>query len=428
MLGYYTKLALHNIRRAPLLYALVILTIAIGVGALLANLALIRTMTADPIPQKSDKLFHISMNTGFVNNPDDPPRATSRYTDMKAIEDSGIATSFVMTYYTGEYVRVVGDKAPGRVLADIRPVSLSFFEMMDTPFHQGEGFSSRHAKEIIVSQRFKEELFASEEAMGKQIDIKGMPFTIVGVLKNWNMRPKFYQAGYGIDFDGDADIFVPFETALDADMRPRLQTSSSENYDDMADSRAKPVFYMHGWAKLDTPEQKAKLQQFMDGYATKLKEAGEHEGPVKNHLHDVSEWIEYMEVVDSKVVAFAIATGLFLLVCLFNASSLLLSRYESMVFETGLQRALGASKKQLFSQGLVESLVVGAVSAFFALLLSWVFLKVSTRFLPNLEELANLDSGILGLGAAIALATTVLCCVYPLWRTSQRSISLELKG
>lgn len=428
MLNYYFRLALYNIRRAPLLYALVIITIAIGVGALLANLALIRTMTADPIPEKSDKLFHISMNTWDDVQQLQQPKPISRYADMKAIEDSGIATHFIMTYFSASYVRVADSSIPGRHFAGIRAVSPDFFPAMSAPFAQGAGFTEALAEEIVLGHAFNQELFGDSNSIGKQIDIDGKPYTVVGVLKPWNLRPKFYTVGYGIDFSEDDDLFIPVETALDANLRPRLQISSSEHWSDMSEARDKFVYFFHGWVQLDSDAQRHELQRFMDGYSQQMKEAGKHPLPIINKLHDVPQWIKEMEVVDERVLAFSIATALFLLVCLFNSSSLLLARYESTIFETGLQRALGASKKQVFSQGAMESIVVGLISALLALVLGWLFLKVSVTFLPDLERMAVIDAGIVGIGIAIALITTFLCSVYPLWRTSQRSISLELKG
>jgi putative ABC transport system permease protein len=73
MLSYNLKLALQNFKRAPSLYFLVLLTLSIGVGLLCANLALVSSMTGDPIPEKSDKLFHVSMNTWPNDQPQENP-------------------------------------------------------------------------------------------------------------------------------------------------------------------------------------------------------------------------------------------------------------------------------------------------------------------------------------------------------------------
>jgi putative ABC transport system permease protein len=127
------------------------------------------------------------------------------------------------------------------------------------------------------------------------------------------------------------------------------------------------------------------------------------------------------------MVAFALASGLFLVVCVFNASSLLLSRYHSSKFETALRRAIGASRKQIFYQGLIESLLVGLASALLSLLLAWLFLQFSISLFPRLENIAQFNTELLVLGIAIALSTTFISTLYPLIRTCRSSVSSELK-
>ena len=118
---------------------------------------------------------------------------------------------------------------------------------------------------------------------------------------------------------------------------------------------------------------------------------------------------------------------MFLAVCIFNASSLLLARYHSAKFETGLRRAVGASKKHVFYQGAVESLIIGSCCAALALILGWLFLKFSLTLFPYLSDSASFDSGLVIMGICIALVTSFLSSLYPLIQASNSSLSAQLK-
>jgi putative ABC transport system permease protein len=62
MLAYYFKLGLRSLRRNPFLTALMILTLAIGVAASMSTLTVLRAMSGDPIPHKSDRLFVVQVD------------------------------------------------------------------------------------------------------------------------------------------------------------------------------------------------------------------------------------------------------------------------------------------------------------------------------------------------------------------------------
>src|SRR5580704_1908109 len=57
MLGYYFKLAVRSLRRNPVLTALMIAAVGVGIGASMTMLTNLRVMTGDPIPGKSAQLF-----------------------------------------------------------------------------------------------------------------------------------------------------------------------------------------------------------------------------------------------------------------------------------------------------------------------------------------------------------------------------------
>ena len=62
MFGYYLNLALRSFRRNKALTALMVLAIALGIGASMTTLTVFHVLSGDPIPQKSDRLFYVQMD------------------------------------------------------------------------------------------------------------------------------------------------------------------------------------------------------------------------------------------------------------------------------------------------------------------------------------------------------------------------------
>ena len=428
MFSYYLKLALYNIKRSALVNFLVVLTIAIGVGLVSTNLTLINTMTKNPMEAKSDRLFHISMNTWANENPYEQPMHILRYKDTKAILEYQGAKNLVVSYLTGSYSRAEEAKTLKRYHSFIRATSKDFFSLSEAPFAHGTGFDNNNSRSVVIGHDLNMKLFDGQNSVGKKIEFEGQLFTISGVLKPWNLRPLFYHRTEGRAFDDTEDIFMPLETAIDLNLYPYARSSSTDSVTSIDTSREQNIYFYQAWAEFEKASDVNDFQVYLDGYAQQLKDAGEHPNDIRNELNDLNAWLVKQDLVDDQVVALFVASILFLVVCIFNASSLLLSRFHAAKFEIGLRRAIGANKMHLLQQNMVESVLLGVIAGGSALLLSWLFLQVSISFLPHLENLAVSEIKLQLIGLGMAILTTVISALYPMYRMSRYSISAELKG
>src|SRR5688572_5193299 len=89
MFGYYLALGVRHLRRNPILTGLMVLTLAVGVAAAMSTLTVLRAMSLDPIPQKSDRLFVPLMDNrpadeGPYDTTEDPPEQLT-YPDAVAL-------------------------------------------------------------------------------------------------------------------------------------------------------------------------------------------------------------------------------------------------------------------------------------------------------------------------------------------------------
>jgi len=427
MFSYNLKLALQSFKRAPSLYFLVVLTLSVGVGLLSANLALVSAMTADPISEKSDKLFHISMNTWPEDESPIEPFHLLRYRDAKKITESDIPKHSAVFYASGVYARDAKSTSLKRFDSSVRATTPGFFALTNAPFAYGNAFSQSSGMEVVIGDELNKKIFAGENSVGETIELDGELLTIVGVLKPWFLRPLFYHATEGRAFSLTDDIYAPLETSIDLGWSIHAARSSTESNVGIKETRDRNVFYLQAWVELATKTQQQAFQGYLNNYTQTLKDAGEHPLAIRNELRDVNAWLLEQDIIDQKVLAFTLASVLFLFVCVFNASSLLLSRFHSAKFEVGLRRAIGASNKHMLMQGLTESALLGIIASVLSLCLSWLFLKLSTQFLPDLTNLATLEPKLLLLGVLLALGTAISSALYPLYRANRYAISAELK-
>ena len=101
-----------------------------------------------------------------------------------------------------------------------------------------------------------------------------------------------------------------------------------------------------------------------------------------------------MVVPDDVRLQTGLAFG-FLLVCLVNTVGLMLAKFLRRAAELGVRRALGASRRALFAQLLVESGVVGLVGGIGGLLLALLGLWLVRQRPSNYAALAHLDPSML---------------------------------
>ena len=316
MFRYYLKLSLRNLMANRLFFSLMITTLAVGVGVFLANIAIIKTMTNDPLPNKSDRVFNVSFNIWPNNNPSAKLLPIMRYDDAMHLLKNDIATHSMIHYQSQVYTRAIDSKTLSRVKAKVRATTPGFFPLTDAPFAFGGSWSDDYATQVVLGHRMNQQLFGGGNSVGKVIDVEGKPFEVVGVLKAWQLKPQFYHPGNDQAFEVIDDIFVPIETAINNSWVVQVQSRSAERIDSVSETRGKNHFFIHAFVQLDRPAQKIAMQNYLDDYSILRQQGGEFLRDNDNRLLDVNQWLELNKVVDERMLAFGLATSLFLAVCI----------------------------------------------------------------------------------------------------------------
>lgn len=427
MFRYYIQLALKSLKRNPVLSTLMVLAIAIGIGACMTTLTVYSLMASDPIPQKSDKLFAVRLDSWDPNRPwgepnEPPPELT--YRDAMALMRSDNPTAHA-AMYKGAFALQPDDKSIPAYLVFARITFKDFFTLFDVPFQYGNGWDSSAdralSQVVVLGKTANDRLFGGADSVGKTVRLNDKAFTVIGVLADWNPTPKFYDVNNGA-FDDAEDIYLPFGVALPLQVRTAGNTNGwkPENIDTIESFLASELVWIQFWAQLDSAEQKARYQSFLDSYVMEQKKLGRFERPLNNRLSDVNQFMSEREVVGEDNRVLVGLSFLFLAVCLINMIGLLLAKFLGRAPELALRRALGASQWQVLQLNLVEVSLIGVIGGLLGLLFAWFgLIAVRALYGDGYGALTSLNAALATQALVIAVVASILAGLYPALRVGR---------
>jgi putative ABC transport system permease protein len=446
MAAYYVRLALMSFRRNPGLTALMVLAIGLGIAVCVITLTMYRAMAGNPLWYKDDRLYAVTFDAWdpeqayYDEEPEQihlpPPQLT--YRDLNAIYESDIPARKAKSY-TPYGVFTTNDSKTKPQQGHLRATTKDFFAMFDTPFLYGgpwnEAADTGPEPVIVLSKESNDKLFGGKNSVGRTVLFNDREFRVVGVADHWLMLPRVYDLEGGPLNDPD-DGYVPFlwGEALELFNAGNTNCWKPEQIDGFRQFLASECIWTQLWVELPDEASRERMQTWLDNYAREQKSAGRYARPINNRLTRPSQWLIDNEVVSSDnrlLVGIAFA---FLAVCLINTVGLLLAKFLNGAAITGVRRALGASRRNIFLQLLTEVGVVAAIGALFGLLLGALGLW-GLRVLyadPNrpggYQALAHVDTTSIVTALVLAVVAAVAAGLYPAWRIGRLPPASYLKA
>lgn len=443
MMAYYSKLALRSLCRNPGITSLMVLAIALGIAVCVITLTVYHGMASNPIWWKNDRLYAVTLDSWDPAEPADdrhpqlpPPQLT--YPDARAVQASNIPRHKVSMMKASGVLSVDGAAnkiRPQRSL--LRVTSADFFAMFDVPFKFGGGWSaaadSGPEPLIVLSKATNEHFFAGQNSVGRSLRWNDRAFRVVGVLDDWHPAPKFYDLNNG-EFDDPEDAYVPFGwvDALELASAGNSNCWKPEQINNFGDFLNSECVWIQSWVELPDGASHARMQAFLEGYVAQQRRSGRFQRPDNNRLTPVDQWLRYNDVVSNDnrmLVALAFA---FLSVCLINTVGLLLAKFLGAAANTGIRRALGASRRQVFLQHLTEAgmlALAGAVlgtglagAGLYGLRLMYDSGKAGFR------SVMHVDLWSFALAVGLAILAALAAGLYPAWRVGRLAPAVYLKS
>ena len=438
MFRYYLKLGLLSIRKNPILSGLMVAAIAIGIGACMTVVTVHYIMSGDPIPQKSDQLYFVQLDSWDPHDPYDdetnePPDQVT-YLDSTALLAAAKARRQVVSYRIGRILRPEGEGArPFEVSG--RATSADFFAMFDVPFIYGGGWdkaSDDNTEQVVVlSRAINDRVFGGRDSVGRRVLMNGDAYRVTGVIDDWNPVPKFYDETTGA-FNDTEEVFLPFSVAIDKEISGWGNTNCWQPVPDggWQSFLNSECVWMQMWVELHGEEEWRSYMDYLTAYVASQKTLGRFPRPLNNRLYNVTEHLAAQNVVQESVRILLVLAGLFLIVCLLNTIGLLLAKVLRRAGDISLRRALGASKKAVFSQYVVEAGVIGFAGGVIGVGMTWLGLTGVKGLYAEMEfvqKLVQMDWVMVLTAVCLAILSALGAALYPTWRAVRIHPASQLK-
>jgi putative ABC transport system permease protein len=455
MLLHDLRLAFRSLKRNPVLSALMVTAIAVGIAATMIAVTLYHARAGHPIPWKNDTLYAVTLDTrdneppqAYQRHPEYPPWQVT-YRDASALYASKIPLHSVMMYRSSQVLTPgVRGLKPFRVTE--RVTTADFFAAFDVPFLYGAGWSRLEDEApgavVVITKSLNQKLFGGANSVGREITLGGHPFRIVGVTAAWMPQPRYYDlntqggGGFGIP----EDLYLPFGWWQVRQLMPNSGIScvsrraKIENFDSL---RTQECVWLQYWVELRGRADRDRLQAFVDSYTDEQRSHGRFPRKNNNRIVDVPTWLDMHDVIgdDSRL---QLALGfVFLGVCILNTLGLLLAKFLSAAPVSGLRRALGARRSDIIRQHVIEVVVVGLLggSAGVALTLGGLSVLKGLLFsgllrdsdnpdrVALVQSLVHMDASVLFIALALSLLTGILAGLYPAYRIGRLAPATFLK-
>jgi predicted permease len=405
LVGASLRQLYRKLVRSPLFTLVSVATLALGIGANAAIFSVVHGVLLKPLPFEDPErlvgVWHQAPGLGFPKVNQSPATYFTYRDESETFEDIGI--------WDNEEVSVTGLEEPERVEAMyVTDGTLSLLKVspsLGRIFTAEDDLPGKPLTVILSHAYWQRRLGGDPEVLGRTLNVNGRQREIVGVLRKDLRFLRFHP-----------DLFLPFQF-------DRAETFLG-NFSYQGVARLRPGA---GIAEANADVTRlipVAAEKFPRGLTLKNLEEARFGALVIPLKEDVVGDV-------GKVLWVLLGTvGLVLLIACANVANLFLVRTEARQRELALRTALGADRKRLSRELLLESVTLGLLGGLLGLGLAYAGIRllvaIGPESLPRLDEI-GIDGNVLLFTALISVASGVLFGLFPLFKYGRLSLTSALK-
>jgi macrolide transport system ATP-binding/permease protein len=413
------RFAIRTLLKKPGFTLIVILTLALGVGAntaifSVADKLLLRSLAVKN-PQELFLITSVSVSPHFVSN-------AFSYPEFNDYRRDNSALAGLLAFDRAELELRTGTGTE-RVTSEL--VSGNYFDVLGISASRGRTFAPEEdvapgtQPVAVVSESFRRTKFGNEDPIGKTITLNEVPLTIIGVA------PERFG---GMILEQPTDVWVPIL------MHPQLQKSK------FIERRTDHFLQLLGRVKQGMALDQSEKQ--MDVLAQRIKEANTPSGTVTKGLPFGEQHIKFepggkgisilRKRFASPLKLLMVVVLLVLMIACANIAGLLLARGVARRKEMAIRLSLGANGWRVARQLLTESLLLAITGGVVGLLVAPWLVSLLVNSQSRLDVARSLlgqtlDARVLGFTALMTMAAGVLFGIFPAWQSSKAELVPMLK-
>jgi putative ABC transport system permease protein len=406
------RIALANIRSNKLRAFFTVLGTVVGVTFLIAVITLLKGMDAYMKEEFAGRIF--GQNTVLVRripemdgpSTEDTWREWQRRPQFRQQDAEWLAANMRtpgrLSYSFDQDARVGDGK--GRELQGVNVIGASenFFAIRELDFAAGRPFSRNEAQRgvpvIVLGQDVAKELFEGRPVLGQTVRVGGFPYRVVGLLEKQGSL-------FGMSMDRMA--IAPVRSPVNGGIFPRAGTVEDISF------------------KVDRPELMPQAESEMIGLLRtlrRLRPSEENNFSVETAKGALGFWDTisgFMLTVLPMLVSVSLLVGAVVIM------NIMLVSVSERTREIGIRKSLGARRRDILLQFLIESSTLSGVGAVVGIAMGIGLAQLVTAVSPMPARVSGASILLaLGLGIGVGLAAGV----YPAWRASRLDPIVALRA
>lgn len=398
------RFALRTLARQPGFTVVAVLTLALAIGANTTIFSVINSVLLSPLPYPgADRIL-------FVQEADKTGQngafsaALPNYLDWR--HDNKVFEDLALTHHETASLSDIPGQMPEQIPLDF--VTANFFKVIGIAPELGRTFTDDEDKAgapfvAVISHRLWQRFFGGDRSvLGRTLNLQGRPATIIGVMP--------------------AEMEAPSKPDVWLSMMRRAAVPA------WANRAIHPMLF--AWGRLKPGVSLEQARTDLGSIAARLENA--YPDTNKDATVQLTPLLESLVgKYRTNLGLLLAAVGLVLLIACANLANLFAARGAARAREFAIRAAVGASRRQIVQQLLIESFIVaflgGACGLFLALwgrdLLGFLAPHGVARF-----QAIKFDGGVLLFTLLITSATSVLFGLWPAWQSSRADVQLALKA